>query len=541
MTQMWVLAGVFGQHLQSAIASVSKSRPEMTKMTKAKRSARSRKPAAKRGRQSRPGRKSGPQHVARLTARMGDQPANINALSLAVALPREHPNVRMPTVDMPRTAVLTVTDQFQWKDKPAFPPIGLGFQTNETVLILLGQPGRNIGYWSSNLSAANYTLFFDGATAWNLATGQLPQAVASTDLTDDWGLTGGSGTGGPHGSSVSVGYSGVKKYTFLNQGDTLYASAMGGVPSTYSGTVALNVYTWAQGGRETLISGKLLPFTLGAFTPQIIVTAPVAGYYSLGLTNVSVTAAGSGTFAPTLSITLQCLAGTGWCWYPILDLDPLSGGDGAIAEEVRSVATSVLVTNTSAYNTREGTILAARIRGEDPLSVTRTLLARSAEKYTGDAAMGVYTFMELSEGRQRFDSSVFAGTQNYGMVFDLEVDDYFHYICISAAVENTFIVSTTNTVEFKTDSARYAKDVARGSHGELVESRRLINSRPEWFYENPLHMRDIYGFVTKAVKQGVRGLQTISPYAAALGGMLQPSNAAAYAALSDAVRKLQLH
>lgn len=472
---------------------------------------------------------------------MADQPANINALSLAVALPREHPNVRVPTVDMPRTAVLTVTDQYQWKDKPAFPPIGLGFQSGDTSLILMGQPGRNIGLWSSNLATGSYSLFFDGNASWNLATGQLPQTVASTDVTDDWGVTGGTAPSGPHGGSISVGYSGVKKYIFCNAGDDLYAAGLSGVPSTYSGTLALNVFSWAQGGRETLVSGKLLPFTLGAFTPQIIATAPTAGYYSLGLTNVNVTAASTGTFAPALTVTLRCNAGTGWSWFPILDLDPLTGGDGAIAEEVRSVASSLLVTNTSAYNTREGTILAARIRGEDPLMVTRSLLAKSAEKYTGDAALGCYTFMELSEGRQRFDSAVFSGSQNYGMVFDLEVDDYYHYICISAAVENSFILSATSTVEFKTDSARYAKDVARGTHGELVESRRLINSRPEWFYENPLHMRDIYGFVSRAVKRGVKGLQAISPYAATLGGMLQPSNAAAYSAMSDAIRRLQLH
>lgn len=451
-------------------------------------------------------------------------------LAMTMALPAQAVVLRMPTVDAPRTSASKLKDQYTITTSSV---TSVAFSSGDLLFALYGQPGRQALVWT-NIRVGQYKLRFPPSSGvgttnlWNWlpqnSSGSVglsnPMPVASMTLS----------AGGPtHGSQLPVGIGGDRDYVFMNRSDSLSINESLGT-STLVGTVNFSIFKWTNANTPpvhasttvlTLVDGKLP-------TGTALYVAAAAGYYAVEVEGTQITA-GSNTTSLSSTILLNCVNSTGWTLIHMGDLDSAGNGDPAMAEDTRCVATSLLITNTSALLNRQGTVLAARIRGVDVMDVTPSDLAKSGEKYTGDAAKGCYTFMEFSTEREKFRSHVVSETS---LCFDLNVDDYYHFVQITCpgvvTSPNTYTVSFDNVLEFKTDSARYSKNVANLSHVDLITARRIINSNPEWFFENPSHMATLYNWIATRVGNTVRGARKYAGPISNAASALDPGHASVY-------------
>jgi len=424
-------------------------------------------------------------------------------LALAIALPDEYPSIRLPTVDYPRSSIATLSDQYSWTVPPVS-PTSLGFLSGSFIAALYGQPARSMMVWQS-LSTGAYDCSFDGpnSSRWCIAPGD-PFLRSNGDY---WPLVTAafrSGTSPPHGRTMALGVSRGHNFVFLNNSDRINIEASGGPFGTLTGALNFSVWKWC--GKEqspTQATWASITVTAGTIVPTSIYTlSGNSGYFAVQFDSVQITSGDAGTGNHELRVDVQCSANEGFALLHSPDVDPLSEGDVNMLTETRLNSSSLLMTNTTSVLNKQGTVIAARLRKVDVTQATFDMLTKAAEKYTGAAEKGVYTFKEFTEEASQFKSAYIRNLQGTvtGLAFDLDVDDYYHLIYISANTANQFNVRHTGTYEYKTEVARYAKDVSPYAYTDLILARRLISSNPEWFYENPLHMADVYRFVRRAVK-----------------------------------------
>lgn len=466
---------------------------------------------------------------------------NTSKLAECIALPGATEGFRMPTVDAPRTSVMAVRDQYTIT---ADTTAGANPKWNQGDLLVafFGQPGRLAAIFTT-LSTGSYQALFAAATStntvgvWTLHNQTVPGSM-SPELV--WPIVGFKTLSGapPHGKQMAVGVTAPETgYVFMNTGDTItnYATSW---TSTAVGNVIFNVYNWV-GKDSAPYEAVLPPITLvsGNVPAGTIFTASAPGHYMLQYNGIYITSGAVTSAANGIVLNLNCNSTVGWRMVYMPDLDFYADGDRVIGEECRMVGSSLLMTNTTSVLNRQGTVLAARMRADNFLDVTPAVLAKCAEKYTGDAAKGVYTFKEFSSMAEKFVSST---NDSGGLRYDINTDDYFHFVHISCPnlSANTFTLSLDSVVEFKTDVARYRKGVAYFSYDDLIAARKLINSNPNWFYENPMHMSDIYGFIRRGASAFAKGIRKYAPMAAAVGGALNPAGAATYNALADLLRQV---
>lgn len=481
-------------------------------------------------------------------ARQGVQAAkgikDTDALAMAIALPSESTLLRFPTIDAPRTAVAKLKDQITITNSNLAITPG-GFSAGDLLVAFYGQPGRLANVYKS-LSTGQYQLVFASqsglsgpdVTSVSWVWAPLNAVGGVTSLNTPLNAVGAEifFNNPPHGKQMPLGHSSGSNYVFLNTNDRILVSTVTGT-STLVGNVTFGVFKWAgvdSTATETAITS--LTFVNGNLptgASAVVYAATAPGYYTIQALTVYSTAGVSST---PLSCTLlvDCVATAGWQMLHMGDLDVTLGGDPSLGEDCRLSASSMLATNTTALVNRQGTVLASRLRGLDALSVTPADLARSAEKYTGDASKGVYTFCEFSAARENFRNVMFA---NRFLYFNLDIDDYYHYIQITcpggSTMANTYTVSFDNIIEFKTDSARYSKGVSHFDHQDLFRARSIVNANPNWFFENPLHMAALYNWVKRhggAAIQGVRGRANAIGSAAS---MVDPAHAPLYKMLGS--------
>jgi hypothetical protein len=467
----------------------------------------------------------------RVKANFSDQ-----VLAMAIALPSEATVLRMPTVDAPRTSAAKLRDQYTLNVVDGAPP---SFDNGDMCIALYGQPGR-VGMIWNRLYSGHYRCRFpvisfntSGADDqfWYWLSGTVVADYGVVGLSDMWPICGATLTlGSPtHGNQLPIGKSNGVGYVFMNKNDYLITNESIG-SSTLEGTVFFTVHKWSGVNGPTIAAKSIdLPLVEGKLlTNSTVYIAPVAGYYSLEVESMNITA-GSNTSSIGTSFSVYTGATTGWQQHHLGDIDVTNSGDVSLAEESRSVATSILITNTSSVLSRQGTVLAARLRGVDAMDVTPTVLSKSAEKYTGEAAKGVYTFMEFSTVREQFASHVQGDKY---LSYNLDIDDYYHFIHITCpgwiSSPNTYTISYDTILEFKTDSSRYSKAVSQLDYNALIAARRMINANPNWFYENPQHMAALYNWITNKVGAVARGARR---YAGPVSGglaVMDPARAPLY-------------
>lgn len=465
-----------------------------------------------------------------------------SVMARAIALPGEYGAFRLPTVDAPRSSVASLKDQYTLTGNTGTPS---GFSPHDTLLAYYGQPGRLAMIQTNWPTIVYYYLYMNnpkvsGPTqSWII----IPQPISGSEATTlDWPVLYGTAVGNeaPHGRTMATGRSRDGNFILMDKGDSVVTLGNTTWSSSAVGNLKFEVFRYASTDDEpTLVAEKTIDLDGGQLLHgTTLFTAAYAGYYKLVYTGAYLT---SGTIASSnnaVSLQLLVAAATGtysrWLQRSAIDLDPASNGDLNIAQNARVNAGSMLVTNTSAVINRQGTVLAARFRRTDVFNVSEANLALAAEKYTGDAAKGVYTFKEFTSYAEQFRTS---GGINTGFWFDLDYHDFFHFVVISGGAEpNVFTLTFDTVMEFQTDVGRYAKATCSDDFSALVAARKMVNSNPHWFYENPSHMEAIYNFLRTVGTRSIGAARTYGPAAARAASILHPAGAPAYEALAQFLR-----
>lgn len=525
------------------------------KKPQAKRSKQQKpRPQRQRQRPRRQPQESRGTHVAKIYQRIHSNARDYGlsneakSLALAIALPDQCPAMRLPTSDMPRSSINVVSDQYSW----ATPTTGWtanGFPDDSMVVLLYGQPGRSMMVWQSDLptqsaTGTNYVMRFDSQSgvSWPISAGD--QLLRTGGY---WPLVGAlrnpSFPVGPHGETLSIGTTKNANYVFLNAGDQLVVGSTSGALGTMDGYLTFGVDRWSGRDQAPYTQTSVTAVvTAGTVVSTVLLTAPVAGYYAVSFSEGQITVGLAGSGEHPILCYIHPQATSGFKLLHPADVDPISSGDINILTDTRVNASALLITNTTSVLNRQGSVIAARMRAVDGMMATYEGLGRAAEKYTGGADKGVYTFKEFTEEAALFTSCNIRGVNGAwnGVCFDLDVDDFYHLIYISgdSAARNTYNVKLTTAYEYKTEVARYPKAVTMHRFEALVEARRLISSNPNWFYENPLHMLDIYRFVRDKVNQVGRIAAKISPFAAGAISAVAPEFAAPAMAANSFLQKL---
>lgn len=503
------------------------------------------KPAAQRKAPKRqtyrpPGRQQARAHIRQMAPRS----SNAGRVAHSISLPGEYSQLRLPTASAPRTSVCSLKDQVTLTCANA--SATNTFAAGTMSMAYFGQPAR-LAMVTTALTTGNYDLIFGvGASAsdsWNLVPTALNSSVTTYSIDAEWPLLNALarvGTTPPHGGALPVGRGVSGAYIFMNIGDTIT-----NFTTTWTSSMVGN-YTWHiyrfldVGVNPGVYAFKTAALTAGQIASTAIFTATVPGYYKLKFAEFELSSGAMSSTGNIIKLALNCNATVGWRHISMADLDQTTSGDANLGVSCRPSAASVLITNTTAAINRQGTVLAARIRAIPFTEMTPAALAGRGEKYTGDACNGCYSFKEFTQYGEKFREV----TTPYSYSFDIDYDDHYHFITIScpsvATMANTYTVSFDTILEFITDVGRYPKATSSFTFDDLFEARRLLNSNPHWFYENPTHMARIYNFVRDGIKGVGKFAQRIAPYAATAASAIDPPGAPGYAALSRMFRAVHI-
>lgn len=473
--------------------------------------------------------------------RVGDM--LVKRMAVCMMLPGPDTAIRFPTVEMEKT---TVRGFRQLQDIVSPTTAAPGFTTGDLLVAFTGQPGLLYQYWR-DAKATTYTgLWSTEAVASNTS-------IPSTSITlFDVGLNTGnslfgaflgttpwpvplpfaglySSTAGFHGTFLPVAHiaDSPETFVYLNGGDTLtitFTWTMDG--SGWGGVLVCDVMQWdgATKGATPLITNAMLngvstetaagiPSSSGMSVLTFTVNAPA--WYKVSIVSLRTSAAPASGVIRALSATYTITAGStaGWSLVSSPQLVgpsvPNSTGIPAIGEKAKINGVSILMTNTTNLLNRGGTITAARIApGElNPETVGPEQLGGiSNDLYNGDGAKGVYTFMENTV----YKASYRDFTNKVGPMYCLDDDSKFHFMRLNSSTAQTLAVTTSYVLEYKCSNQLLCNDSVAAGNTTLVEQARgLVNSEPEWFFENPLHMSQIFSWI----KSMGRGLLKIGPTA----------------------------
>lgn len=503
-------------------------------------------------------------HVASVTARAPQGRAR--PVFLGMALPEEHPKLRLPTACVSRTAVLTLKDNLTLNTSLRSETEAPGV----SYVALLGQPGRSMMVKTERLlrrtnvnDATAYLLHFStplgrDSSKWHL---KLPPPEGAADgptwnVNIPWtvikGVSTGNITNPLHGKVMPAGRTATRDWIFMNAGETLYLhhTSTWDLPANqqlWSGQVRFTIDFATDGTNPTqVISNEGAVITGDA---KVNYTAPVSGHYSVTFTVIDTTTISSGQFSPEYGLygmtweaylkapfvgTSATLTTNYWSIVTHRTLE----GDSDIVNAARVTACSLLASNTTAEMYKQGTITAARVHDREPWDISDDDLEGYSERYSAPASLGVYTFLEVTEQMEEYRDHASTASHYTGLRYDLELPGPLHFIRFEAptTAPNIFRLALVSTVEFRTDSQKYANGTAPGTVLDLQAARRLLNSRPEWFYHNPEHMARIYRLLGNLG----RGAKRFAPMAARVAGILNPANAGAYNLLASGLGALSL-
>lgn len=459
-----------------------------------------------------------------------------NPLALALSNPADHSAIRFPTSDMARTSTAAFKYQHSITTNVMTGNTAItGFPADSVLVAVVGQPALThsvYGAIPATPNALRFKYLENGVLVDTMLCGNfVATGNNSVDLRPEYAYATAGGIGPRGDDYLPIGEADGYSYFFANRGDLVVV-----IPAPdndlNNGIIKCEIYRHNPNlDGENYAASFTATYVGGTFTNFLGYLVPQAGFYRVATLEVSNT--GGMTARASLIIELQRPPTTGWVHYPCYDLYAGAQGDPEIGRNVRCNATSLLVSNTTAPLTRSGTILAGRVMGQDWLNASYSALEKCAEKYTGPAAHGAYTFMEFTRPREEF-ISVCEGAASAMPRYMLGRKDFVHLISVSSAPAspNTYTATLATHVEFKTDVARYAKGVSGYGFAELLAARALINSNPEWFYENPTHMEKIYQFL----RSGFRAAQKHAGPISGLASSIDPARAPLYALLAQMMK-----
>lgn len=533
---------------------------------KAKQTKKQPKPQAKRqGKKPRTANNGGAPPYVRVIHQRTASAGNARPIFLGMALPEQYPKRRLPSACMSRTAVLTLKDTLTLQTSPTYKDtMGYG----SSYLALFGQPGRiAMTRTTRTISrskemtdmgvAPSYTLHFASPSnrdisRWHVAMGSsltvdnMPEWEPRQKWNPVYGVPHMESAGLPHGKQMPTGRAGGDDWVFLNEGTKLYLThaPTWDTPSgthDWAGQVDFDVYYAAD--EVAPIKFHTINATVAGGSMTYEWTAPHTGHYCVELTKMRQTGGPNTPYYTFYSLAVFVSYDIGDAQSGTLDLWGIinhrtTEQSPELANAGRVVACSALVTNTTAEMFKQGTITAARIHDKDPWSVSDDDLDGFNEKYSDRAALGCYTFLEITEQMEEYRDSATIAEAYRGLRYEIQPPGPVHLMRIEAPLTapNIFRIALVSTLEYRSDSQRDPLGTAQGNVLDLQAARRLLNSRPEWFYHNPDHMARIY----RLLGAMGRGVKRYGPMAAKVAGMLNPSNAAAYNLLASGLGALNL-
>jgi hypothetical protein len=470
------------------------------------------------------GRRVRPQ-LAMSVRTQGGAHERAKAYASAITLPQECNPIRFPTVDSSRTSKASFMDQYTVTTNTA---VWQSWPAGDLLFAFFGQPNRLSMHQVTLPSGSTsvYPLnFLNKATLSSGLTWYLPinwgSLAGATNLTTpinaDWPLLGATlttGTVALHGTTMPFGTSREKKFIWADAGTVLSIAST--IPvSTGGANLYLSLYEWSD-TIPAVVDEVAIPFNSGNVAGSTTYTFAASGYYAFQATNF-VLVGPTASVINNLSTITMTWTNTGplACWgtHHLGDLDAGIGGDPTMGRKIRVNASSLLLTNTTAEIQLQGTVLASRINEVPFNQVTPAILARAAEKYTGKAANGVYTYKEFTPYAERYVQVV---DNTSSLFFDLDYTDYYHFIQLSStsfsATPNTFTLSYSTMVEFQSDLSRHNKEVALASdYQHLIMARAIVASSPQWFFENPTHLSTVMGWIRRGAQGVYNGARSYGP------------------------------
>lgn len=458
-----------------------------------------------------------------------------------MAIPSTRPSLRLPTPDMSQTAVAA----FRYTDSVTVSPdlIPSGFEKGGMTFVMYGQPALTYMNGPILVSAnTSYVLRFGADDALTYASDAIvPTVTASFNADMDLWLPVSSLAhlyGDEHkGAVVSVGRANGINFFFMTKGEKIVLSLAVPTIAGSNNGYDLQFFFFNGPNIDNSLAGEY-GVTSATTVGTVLFEAPRDGHYAIKLTRVGVVGTSSGGTGqgPLIGLNLFTAAGSGvWDLHRTPDACGPTG-DKFIGQRVRRTAFSLLVTNTTNMITKQGNVVAGRMRAETANNITEAALSAVADRYTGPAAKGAYSYMDFTREAEEFVDAV-EGTNGQSFVYDLTRSDLIHVIRFDGLalspteVKPSLLVTCDIALEFVTDSQRYERTVSPHSNLALIEARRINNST-SYFYENPLHPEDIMRYLAKAwsalrsqstnIARGVSAAYPqVAPVAMPLGRLLQ--------------------
>lgn len=436
------------------------------------------------------------------------------------------PAMRFPTVDAPLTAVASLRRTLALST-PNPGDTSTIWNGGDTILALYGQPGclaivGPVLLPASGTGSANAGFQFSVSMAsvsgsltvpdWTLVNSSGSAGSGIAQPTTPWPIakvTGGSTNylAATQALQKPIGISMGRPFIMLSGYEQIYVKNSGGIGTNVAAyNFAVHRYT---GPKQATVSETITITASSGLIPVGTVLADAAGnsrptFYCIefvGLTPTTATSPVSSTQTIRLGIQ-NPTAGYSWTQLYAPDLDV----DASIGEACRRTSCSLTLLNTSAMINRQGTIVAARQAFNAFADYSPSTLSTAAQRYQGESAKGLYTYMEFSNYSEQFATAV---NEYGGVQYDLDSEDMVHLIQVScpsySTQPNAYALTIDTAIEFKTQSQRYSLGVSRCSHGELIAARRVANMTP-WFFES--ESEDPAKVVSKVLQMWRRGVST---------------------------------
>lgn len=489
-----------------------------------------------------------PHHIAAVSSMKrtaGSSNAGM-ALCRQMAMPYTKPVIRMPTNDMARTAVATF--RYTHEISGSNFATNTNYGTDDAYFMLVGQPALlgilgpiNVGTATTLAHHAWAVTQSAQARAWSPGC----TFVGSREL-NAWFPFGriyvsSAGLSIPGDDWYPVARSDGIPYMFMGYGAKVTINHNTSVNNTL--TVSLWQFVGPSQRPHRVATKEFKPAVVGGLTPEAIGPVPFAveeafsvprtGHYAVMYESATNT---SNVAIPTIEIDVDYNPVTApgahyWSMVGTPDLNPSAGGDAGMGQSVRRTGMSMCLTNTSAALIAQGLVEGARVVLDDFCEFSSTTVSKASERYVGPATKGIYTYMDFTAEAERFHDVV-EGDGYASLTYDLNSSDLFHLIHLSGnTMDSSYVLTYDVTIEFRTDKQRYDTATPTLSYLELLEARRINNST-SYFYENPLHPRDIMRFIASAwnavrgnanrIAAGVSAMYPeFAPIALPLGHILQ--------------------
>lgn len=468
-----------------------------------------------------------------------------------MALPAEQMPVRLPTMNMARTAV----GKFVYNHKVyATGNVGTTVATYDTaccqgftadtetanlLFVIYGQLARSMISGPYYQEEGTYRMLFGKSAQQHFDSGWGYGTVGMTynvnTLLPHVALNWTVGTPFLGLKRTPVGESNGKAYFFATAGCRIQTNELFRIP----GPGLLNLWRHTDLNEFSITANYQFTAASNAAATTVF-TIPENGHYAIELAYYSCESLDSykgGRPYMAFDITKSNSdCNWGWHMHQMLDLNPTDfpAADTSIGERCRRTGCAVLISNVgNAYN-KQGETVAGRIQDTRFADITPTLLGTTQEMYTGLAAKGAYTYMDFTEEDEAFEDV----TRNVGSAasattaYKLDRTSPVHVISFQGVYpRNAYFARVHFSVEWFSASQRYPMASPYLDPIHLAEARRINNST-SYFYENPIHIEDIMRFIRKGwalarshavpISRGIAAaFPEAAPVALPLGRLLQ--------------------